>query len=350
MKKAFLKAQRDFSLTALVRLVLLAVILGGLWYWGAAGNLTKDELALWNKVRSAQRYLYGWRESRGLQPEEGTDPWRTGFIGVEWSAITTTLGPPEAKRTSADPLWAVFLLRQFREMGIGPGDPVAVLSSSSFPGLVYSLMAAVEHLGASVLWIHSLGSSTWGANNPSLPWPVIARALREGGFLLKKPDWYTLGGEGETGGGLPQEGLVILQGQGAKDEVPFLTGEDLSQIIEAKVRLVRAFAPKVAVSVGGGAALFAGNDEEFLTGGFFPGAPLGKVPPGEGVLQGILKEGIPVLHLLNMRKMASDGAIPFDGPPAPRFLSPGSGVFSLAGLAFFFYFLHFHRRWDRWEG
>ena len=335
---------------AAVRLVLLATVLGALWYWSAADDLTKEELALWNKVKGAQEYLYGWRERAGLQPEEGADPWRTGFIGVEWSSITTTLGPLEAKRTSADPLWAVYLFRQLKEGGVGPGDPVAVLSSSSFPGLVYSVLAAAEHMGASVLWLHSLGSSTWGANNPALPWPVIAGVLREGGFLSKKVDWYTLGGEGETGGGLPEEGLAILEGQGAKDGVPFIKKESLGGIIEAKLGLLRAFSPRLVVGVGGGAALFTGNDEEFLKGGLFLPPPLGKVPPGEGVLQGVLKAGIPVLHLLNMKKMTSDGAIPFDGPPAPRFLLPGGKFFPLAGLAFFFCFLHFHRRWDRWEG
>jgi poly-gamma-glutamate system protein len=349
MKNSLLEVQRSFFRNARLRLVFLAVVLGVAWYFGAVSPLSGDELRLWEKVRNAQEYLFRWRESRGIAPETGTDRGKTGFIGVEWSPLTTTLGPLEAKRTAADPLWAVYALRRFRALGIGKNDKVALLSSSSFPGLVYSILAAADHLGADVLWIHSLGASTWGANHPSLPWPVMASVLRQGGFLSRKPDWYTLGGRGEMGGDLPEEGRKILEDAAARENVPFLKASSLAGMIDAKTALVTAFAPRLAVNVGGGAAAFAGNDSDFLRGGLFPPPPEGAVLPGEGVLQRLLEEGIPVLHFLNMKEMASEAGIPYDGVPAPRFVSLRSGAVSAAGVAFFFLFLLFHRRWDRWR-
>lgn len=349
MKNSLLDVQRGFFWNARLRLVLLAVVLGAAWYFGAVSILSGDERRLWEKVRDAQEYLFRWREDRGISPEGGTDMERTGFIGVEWSPLTTTLGPLEAKRTAADPLWAVYALRRFRALGITKGDRVTILSSSSFPGLVFSILAAAEHLGAEVLWIHSLGASTWGANNPSLPWPVMASVLRQGGFLSRKANWYTLGGRGEMGLDLPEEGRKILEDAAAREGVPFLKASSLAGMIDSKTALVAAFAPRLAVSVGGGAASFAGNDSEFLRGGLFSPPPEETVPSGDGVLQRLLAEGIPVLHFLNMKEMASEAGIPYDGARAPRFASLRSGAVSAAGMAFFFLFLLFHRRWDRWR-
>lgn len=349
MKDSLLEVQRIFFRNARLRLVFLAAVLGAAWYFGAVSTLSVDERVLWEKVRNAQDYLFSWRADRGIAPDGGADREKTGFIGVEWSSITTTLGPLEAKRTAADPLWAVYALRRFRALGIGKDDRVALVSSSSFPGLVYSILAAAEHLGAEVLWIHSLGASTWGANNPSLPWPVMASVLRQGGFLSRKANWYTLGGRGEMGLDLPEEGRKILEDAAAREGVPFLEAPSLAGMITAKTGLVTDFAPRLAVSVGGGAAAFAGNDSEFLRGGLFSPPPGGTVPPGDGVLQRLLAGGIPVLHFLNMKEMASEAGIPYDGARAARFTSLRSGFVSAAGMVFFFLFLSFHRRWDRWR-
>ncbi len=126
MKKSLLEVQRTFLRNARLRLVFLAAVLGAAWYFGTVDRVSGDELRLWEKVRTAQDHLFRWREDRGVAPEEGSDREKTGFIGVEWSPLTTTLGPLEAKRTAADPLWAVHALRSFRALGIGEGDNVAL--------------------------------------------------------------------------------------------------------------------------------------------------------------------------------------------------------------------------------
>ena len=168
MKRSLLEVQRSFFRNARLRLVFLAVVLGAAWCFGAVSTLSGDERMLWEKVRNAQEYLFRWREGRGIAPEAGTDRERTGFIGVEWSPLTTTLGPLGAKRTAADPLWAVHALRRFRALGIGEGDRVALVSSSSFRNLS-ARSGAAEAPGGGGSVDHS-SEPPRGAQQPH-PWP-----------------------------------------------------------------------------------------------------------------------------------------------------------------------------------
>lgn len=347
MKNLLLEAQRRFSSSARLRLVILAVVMALLWCPGSSHSLRGEERLLWEKVRSAQAWLYDLREKQGNAAGETADPQKTGFIGVEWSPITTTLGPLEAKRTAADPLWAVYILRQFRRLGVGEGDRVAVVSSSSFPGLVYSVLAAAEHEGVAVLWIHSLGSSTWGANVPSFPWPAMATALRQGGFLAKKADWYTLGGAAEMGLDLPEEGREILTEAADLEGSPLLSAASLQDMTESKWKIIAQFAPRLLINVGGGAAAFAGSYSDFIRGGLF--SPEKPFPPGEGVVQKALASDIPVFHFLDMKGMGRRAGIPWNGALSPRFRAPVGPAVPAAGLAFFFFFLLFSKRWERWE-
>ncbi len=346
MRREWLTAQKRFAMKVHAGLILLALALALLWYFSGPPPLTKEELFLWEKVRTAQEALFSERAARGAEAPRAVDPWRTGFPGVEWSGITTTLGPLEAKRTAADPLWSVHALRTFRRLGLKSGDRVAVFSSSSFPGLVFSLLSAAESMKLSVLWVHSLGSSTWGANVPEFPWPRIAMTLREKGFLSMKADWYTLGGGGEMGRDMPPESRSLLREAAAREGVHLLEGNSLSEIIEKKTALLRSFSPRLVITVGGSAATFGSGEEEFPSGGYYVPSEGGNYP-GTGVFQNSLKQGIPVLHFLNLRSLAGKAGIPYDGRPLPRFFSGGGTALSGLGLLLFLAFLFFFPRWKK---
>ena len=49
-----------------------------------------EESRLYHKVESAQAFLWDALERGGISPDVGADPYRSGFIGVEWSVTTTT--------------------------------------------------------------------------------------------------------------------------------------------------------------------------------------------------------------------------------------------------------------------
>jgi len=331
-----------FRTNSLLRLALLAAVLALLWGSQAATGLSQGEKNLWRTVRSAQEHLYGWRFPSG--GGNADDPWKTGLIGVEWSPTTTTLGELSAKRTACDPLWAVRIARWLDEAGLEPGDRVAILASSSFPGLVLSSIAAAESRGLETLLAVSLGASTWGANSPGHPWPAIERELRQAGFVRAKAAFYTLGGDGEEGGGLSAEGKALLEAAARSSGVPLRVPHGLQEAVTLKQEALQAFGPKFLISIGGSHANL-GDDEAILD------LPPGLVFPapglrgGNGVLGQWLDSGRPALHLLAIEKLALKEKIPVDSPPRPWFASSSRTWAAVAGLALFFGVLCTHRRW-----
>ena len=177
--------------------------------------MNPEENKLWERVRSAQLHLSHWRQQNGTVTPAENDPWQCGMIGLEWSGVTSTLGDLASKRTACNPAWAIQFKRWFNELSLEPGDPVAIFSSASFPGLLLNALAAVEEMQLEPLLIVSLGASTWGANHPDNLWPAQAAELRRGGFIHKRADYYTLGAGAELGRGLSPEGESLLR-QAAK--------------------------------------------------------------------------------------------------------------------------------------
>jgi len=322
----------------------MAAVLAAMWYLGGDAGLNPGESRLWDRVRAAQLHMSQWRLRNGTAAAPEDDPWQCGLIGVEWSAITTTLGDLAAKRTACDPAWAVQFGRWFHELGLAPGDHIAIYSSGSFPGLLLSAIAASEAMQLEPLLIVSLGASTWGANHPDVPWPILAVELRSGGFIHKQADYYSLGGGAELGHGLSPEGQALLRGAAMETGVDLLDADDLQHMIARKTALLKAHKPRLLVNIGGSQANL-GDAEEVLR--LTPGlVPVGDADTaGNGVVGLAMRNGIRVIHMLNIRGIASRHGIPYDAPPrksAPR--SPGI-LWPAAGLALFFTVLFTHRRW-----
>ena len=319
------------------RLVLLAVALLGVLYAFAPG-LAPEEARLVQRIRAAQGALWAHQEALGLPLSRQDDPERTGFVGVEWSPLTTTLGELPAKRTAANPLFGVQCLRWFRQAGLVPGDRIVLFSSSSFPGLLFSALAAAESAGLEVTLVVSLGSSTWGANRPQFPWPAMGRFLRREGFLRTLPVAYTLGGDYETGGGLSEEGRVLLERVAREDGVPLWTAsgtpeQRLRGMTDRKMALIESVHPKLVVSVGGSHANL-GDREAVLA--LQPGllAPSQGEQAGDGVIGRSLRRGLPVLHLLEMKTLCARTGIGYDAPfrrslgASPWAAAAGLGLFA----------------------
>lgn len=327
------------------RLGLLSLALALLLWSAPAGRLSWEEGRAWDRVRSAQDRLAALRASMGIASPKEEDPYGTGLIGREWSSLTTTLGSLPAKRTSTDPVWAVLFLRWFDELGLRAGDRVLFLSSASFPGLLLSGLVAAEERGLETLLLASLGASTWGANVPEFPLPVILSELRRSGHVAAKAHFYTLGGDDERGLGLPGEGIALLRAAAEAEDVPLCLPEDIEAVIEAKMNVLRAFQPRLVVQIGGSRANLG---EETAVFDLPPGLlrPSRVTREGDGVIVRALTEGFPVLHLLNLKELARREGIPFDG--VPRRKGPGRWlVLRAAGaVILFLLFLVRYRRWE----
>ena len=337
-------AQQRFSLVNRVRLLLLAIGLAGLWYLAAPAVLSEQEDLLWEKVRAAQLHLVQWRQSNGTVTPADIDPWQCGLIGVEWSSITTTLGELASKRTACNPAWAVQFTRWFDELGLEPNDRVVIYSSASFPGMLLNALAAAESMQLEPLLVVSLGASTWGANHPELPWPVLAAELRRNGFISKRADYYTLGGGAELGHGLPPEGEALLLKAVEDSGVDLLTGASLDAMIAVKVALLESFQPRVFINIGGSQANL-GSVEEVLRLSPGPVPPAESATAGNGVIALAMRKGIPVIHMLNLKPISNRAGIPYDAKPRKRAPVSVSAWWSVAGILVFFVGLFTHRRW-----
>ncbi|MBQ7543654.1 MAG: poly-gamma-glutamate system protein [Synergistaceae bacterium] len=320
-------------MTNYTRLIVLTVIILIIFLLFHS-TLSSKETRLFRKILSAQQFLWN---SVGVDTEH--DPYRSGFIGVEFSEITTTLGSLPAKQCSTDPLWAVQFTRWFRELNLTRGDKVLVSASSSFPAMVYSCLAACEELGLEVTFMLSLGSSSWGANREGLNLAAMLDILRRGGFLKTRPVFCTLGGTNENAVGMDEETKRILQGSVSDDVM--VKGLTLDELVALKSGYIAG--SKLVVNIGGNASSM-GTDSMSLN------LPAGIVYPsdnldgGNGLAGNALRAGVPVLHVLNLKGLSEKCGIDF----AARRSGFRRGRSILGGLlagGVFAFFMITHKRW-----
>jgi len=333
-----------FSRYTRAKLLILALVLGGIWALGDPHTTSPAEQALWDRVRAAQLHLSHWRREQGTATTEQHDPWNCGLVGLEWSGITTTLGDLEAKRTACNPAWAIQFLRWFDELGLEAGDPIAIYSSASFPGLLLNAIAAAEAAQLQPLLIVSLGASTWGANHPGAPWPTLESELLRAGFIHKQADFYTLGGGAEMGRGLAPEDEAILRQAANAAGVGILNAADLEAMVRLKTELLVAYQARLFISIGGSQANLGDAEEVLrLSRGRVPAAEADRA--GNGVIARAMQNGTPVIHMLNIRSIANTVGIPYDSKPSGAAPIRANPWWSAAGLLVFFAVLLSHRRW-----
>lgn len=276
----------------------------------------------------AERAIKGCRESRGLPIDLAADPNGTGLIGVERSAITTSAGRLEAKRTTTNPAFAALVVSLLREAGVGRGDVVAVGASSSFPALVVATLAAARTMGVDPLVISSLGASEWGANIPEFSWLEMEACLRTSGTIDVVPIARSVGGENDDGSDMDPLGRSLLASKiRAAGEVPVLDEAGLERNVTRRMALYRERAGgrpiKAFVNIGGSWANL-GTDPDVLK--LEPGLArrVPAPPPSRrGVIQAMAAAGVPVVHLLNVKGLCERYGLPWDPRPLPP---PGEGL------------------------
>ncbi|MGI6075780.1 MAG: poly-gamma-glutamate system protein [Pyramidobacter sp.] len=345
MKKAdfenYGRRQRWSLLKNRLLLLGLALVLLALWGWCGSG-ISPEERRVMKSVRSAQSFLYNLKIQRASEFERSDDPWQTGFIGLEWSSLSTTLGALSAKRTACDPRWSVVVRRWMQSLDLQPGDRVAVYTSSSFPGMAFNVLKALESLRIEPFLIVSLGASTWGANDPLFPWPVIEKELREAGYLRTKADFYTLGGGSERGVGMPPEAITLLRTAAEGNDVPLVEKDSLEEMIQWKFDLLKERNVKALISIGGSEANMGPGNEILL---LKPGLHL-KGKGGSAVIGRALDAGYPVVHLLNIKALCAQTGVPFDAPPGEMFYGRRGKIALAVGFLFFAAVMALYRRWS----
>ena len=148
------------------------------------------------------------RLRRGYEIPAVDDPNLTGLLGYDYTEITTSHGSLEAKRSTANPNTAAMITDFLLRSGVREGDPVCVNLSSSFPCLNIAVLCSLDTLGAKGVVINSIGASTYGANIPGFVYMDMEHLLFEKGLIRNHSQWFSMGGDYDTGYGMPDQKLA----------------------------------------------------------------------------------------------------------------------------------------------
>lgn len=316
--------------TNLARCSLGWAALGAVGIWFAVDGLRwlPEDPIYANKLRAAQvmqegiAVLRAERERRGLGWEEALDPNHTGLIGRSYTDLTTTLGSLPAKRTTTNPNMAGLVVELLARAGAGRGDPIAVAFSGSFPAWNLAVLAAARAMELRPVVISSVGASSFGANEPGWTWPDMERVLAERGVIGHRSAWIALGGIIDEQGGLDGTGLEAGGDAIRRSGVPRLEEggrATLAADVQRRMRLFRdgcGGRPRVFVNVGGGLTSLGGGDRRLFCAGLVPPGTR-SVDPARGLIVRWAEEGVPVVHLLDVRQLAEKSGLPWDPVPLP---------------------------------
>lgn len=279
------------------------------------------QIAAAERMRRCSADLLRLRETTGNPVDSELDPNRTGLIGPEYADFTTTLGIIEAKRTSTNPAFAALLVRYYMDLGLREGDVIAVGASGSFPALSLAVLCAAETLKLRSLVIYSLGASMYGAGDAQYTLLEMLARLRATGLLTSRVLAVSLGGDDDQAGGLlfPESKAGFLT-KARECGLPFINESDVSASEQTRVRLYAASGPVRCFVNVGGASVNTGNKGMTLrlpNGVVLPQDAAALAASGNGLAAHYLREGVPVIHLLDMRHLALKNGIPIDPKPLP---------------------------------
>ena len=300
---------------------LLALTLAGVMTFSGARTASVPDLEQKTEaaelMQSCMERIRAYKEEAGLTISE-EDVNGTGLIGAPYTLVTTTLGSLEAKRTTADPNMAALAVQLLEEAGVEPGGRVGAAFSGSFPGLNLAVLAACQVMDVDLIYICSAGASTYGANQPELTFPEMVHHLVEDGLLDQEPAALSMGGDYDCGEemdpDLRDDILARLRGLG-----PEVIWEPDFQKNLALRRAVYELDGPLDCFIGvGGSVTTLGLVEDQLNCGVTRPYAVRTVTSNSGLMEYYNHSGIPVIHLLNIKKLAADYGLPFDPPRLPE--------------------------------
>ena len=333
MKRHEIKTQALLAFCALAGLLIV---------FAANRSLTSYKLPYYDEMKDAALLMEELtliirerREELGYPVIQLYDFNATGFIGQEFSSITTTVGNIEAKRTAASPGFAALMVRLLREAGLKNGDTIAIGASGSFPGAFIASLCAARVMNLRVIAAISLGSSNWGANIPGFTILDMYQLLED--RLPVEALLVSLGGSKDTGNDF---GLGLIEGGRGEmirkmysSGLPFILEADFTAAVRARMDFYDTHAGPQGiaafVNIGGadvniglgvwslelqpGINLNSGNSRFAIKRGLEEG----------GCISAFLFEGKPVINILNIRALSVSYGMAFDPFPLPEIGSEG---------------------------
>lgn len=323
---ASVAAQRNASVVpALLLAAVIAATIALYLDWRSIPKqemLIEERLAAARLMEDATAIIRDYRLSLGIPIDQTLDPNRTGLIGDELTDLTTTLGSLTAKRTSTNSQFAGVVLEMLVKAGVKPGDTVAVNFSGSFPALNIAVLAACKTMNVKPLIVSSVGASAYGANIPRLTWLDMEKQLLDKGLFSFGSAAVSLGGIAETDGGLDGTGFIEAEAAIARHGAPYIDegarGQLEADILRRQRMYMAGGKPAAYVNVGGPITSLGWVAEAArLDNGLLHRVPY-TASPQRGLLFRMFEAGIPVIHILNIERLAARYGLPIDPVPLPQ--------------------------------
>jgi len=320
------KAKSNIVLGLLFLLALLAFIAVENGKRDVKQEYYEEKLQAARLAEAAENTLKNYRLENSVFIDDVNDPNQTALIGQEYSLITTDQGNIESKLSATNPNFAAVIVQLLKDAGLEENDPVAVAFSGSFPGLNISVMAALEILKLDPVVITSVGASNFGANDPYFTWLDMESLLNEKGIISNKSVAASIGGGNDIGRGLSPEGRELIIKAIERNKVEFIHEKFLENSITKRMEIYEKNSGgkpiKAFINVGGGIASLGNTiNGQLIPSGLTEHLPMSNFPL-HGVIIQMAKQGIPVIHLLNIDQLLEKYGLPVNPVPLP---DPGEG-------------------------
>lgn len=279
----------------------------------------------------AAQAIKDYSQSIGIKIDIQNDPYKTGLIGQERTPITSDRGVVNAKILAANPNYAAAFVEILTKAKIKAHSTVAIGLTGSLPGWNISFLAACHALDLNPIIISSVGASDWGANIPNFTWLDMERILNERGILPYKSIAASIGGPSDNGRGLSPEGRQLITAAIERNNVQLINEPNLEASINKRMSVYQdaSKGKSVAcyVNIGGGSASLGGSQNSRMIPPGLTQHLAVKNFPKRGVINLMAEQGLPVINLQEVEKMAQKYNLPTEVADKAPSLGEGSLFF-----------------------
>lgn len=194
------------------------------------------------------------------------DIYNCGMIGDRFSSITTTDGSYESKKTSCNPNFAAMFIDYFRLAGVHKGEQIAIVTSGSFPALNIAAMAAAQVFELEICVMASIGSSTYGANNPDFTYFDMIEYLYHEDIIKYRVDYVSIGGAGDVGNDMDEEVKAPIIERIKASGVKYIEESNFKTNVEQRTAYIYKKCPniKLFINIGGSLVSMGQANEAYI--------------------------------------------------------------------------------------
>ena len=274
-------------------------------------------------AKTAHQYLKDIRFKNAEFADNINDPNETGLIGQEFSLISTGRGSLAIKASTVNPNFAGMIIQLLKDAGVEKDDYVALCMTGSFPALNISTIAALQTLGAKPIVISSVTASTWGATDPQFTWLDMETALYEKGIFKSKSIAASIGGNGDIGRALSEEGRTLALRAISRNKLSVVGVDSLEDNIINRVKYFQEASLSkpigLFINIGGGVASIGSKRNGLaIATGLNEDVKLVDFPDKKGVMFQMAQMKIPIIHLLRLSTLMNQYKLPYEPIPIPE--------------------------------